>query len=144
MRDIFEVLFGASSGFGLFQLFSSPSHKIFIDRTSPKLADSLRKVKRKIYYKLVRDVKVRRFEILPSVRIHHKNRHIHIHHWITLSAILGIIFYKNEGITQLTLIKSFIAGGAIQGFLYKDRFKIFKKNEEAAQSANSNSATKGK
>lgn len=144
MRDLFEVLFGAGSGFGIFQLFSSPSHNIFIDRTAPKLANRLRKIKRKIYSKFVRDFKVKKFEILPSVRIHHKNRHIHIHHWITLSAILGILFYKNEGITQLTLIKSFIAGGAIQGFLYKDRFKIFKKNEEIAQPANSNSATKGK
>lgn len=115
-----------------------------MDKTAPRLADRLRKIKRKIYGKFVRDVKLRKFEILPSVRIHHKNRQIHIHHWITLSAILGIIFYKNEGIAQLTLIKSFIAGGVLQGFLYKDRFKIFKKNEEVDQLSSSNSQTKGK
>lgn len=145
MRDFFEVLFGAGSGFGFYQLFSNPSHKIFLDKTSPKLAKNLRRVKRGLYQKFVRDIKVHnKVEILPSMRLNIKNRQVHLHHWIPLSVVLGVLLYKSNDITSWTLIKSFIAGGAVHGFMYKDRFKIFKKNEEPDQSFNSTSATKGK
>lgn len=144
MRDFFEVLFGAGSGFGFYQLFSNPSHKVFLDKTSPKLANKLRRIKRGLYNK-VPSLKVHsKFEILPNIRVNLKNRHVHLHHWIPLSVVLGFLIYKSDNITNLTILKSFIAGGAVHGFMYKDRFKIFKKNEMPNQSPNSNSATKGK
>lgn len=144
MKDWLEIIFGASSGFGFYQLFSNPSHKIFLDKTSPRLANKLRSVKRGVYSK-VPNVKLHhRFEIMPTIRFNLKNRHVHIHHWMPLSVILGFLLYHSDNITNLTILKSFIAGGAVHGILYKDRFQIFKKNEETAQSPNSKVATKGK
>ena len=143
MRDLFEALFGAGGGFGFYQLFSNPSHKVFLDKTSPKLASRLRRVKRSVYSK-VPGVKVKKFELLPSIRFNLKNRQVHIHHWIPLSVILGFLIYHSDNITNWTVLKSFIAGGAVHGFMYKDRFKIFKKNENQLESSNSSSATKGK
>lgn len=144
MRDWLEIIVGASSGFGFYQLFSNPSHKIFIDKTSPRLANRLRRVKRHVYGKLVPTIKARKFELLPAVRINLKNRQVHIHHWIPLSVILGFFIYHSDNITSWTTLKSFMAGGVVQGFLYKDRFKIFKKNEVPDQSLSSKVATKGK
>lgn len=144
MRDLFEILFGASSGFGFYQLFSNPSHKIFMDKTSPRLANKLRRVKRGFYQKIVPSVKVRRFELSPNIRFNIKNRQIHVHHWIPLSVILGFLFYHSDNITNWTVLKSFMAGGAVHGIIYKDRFKIFKKVESGNQSASSKVATKGK
>lgn len=142
MRDWFEIIFGAGSGFGLFQLFSNPSHKIFIDKTSPKLTKKLRSVKRNVYKKIP-NLKVNRFEFFPSISIYHKNHRIHLHHWIPLSVILGVLIYESSNITHLTILKSFTAGGVIHGFLYRDRFKIFKKNNRP-QTLNSKEATTGK
>lgn len=144
MRDLFEILFGASSGFGFYQLFSNPSHKIFMDRTAPRLANKLRRVKRGVYSK-VPSVKLhKKFELLPTIRFNLKNREIHIHHWISLSVILGFLLYHSDNISNWTVLKSFMAGGVVHGFLYKDRFKIFKKVESVNQSASSKVATKGK
>ena len=50
----------------------------------------------------------------------------HIHHWITLSIILILIFLINriDNIIILNIIVGFILGAILEDFLFKDEFKL--------------------
>src|SRR3990170_5112177 len=61
-------------------------------------------------------IKIKALEFLPSLKIRLKNRIIHIHHWIFLSAIFVFLLTATTGFAQLLLFKSFCVGGIIQGF----------------------------
>jgi hypothetical protein len=121
--EVIEGIFGTSFGFFFYQLFSNPSHKLTIDKRWPKLAWQFRKIKRSFYQKIP-PVSVEKLVIIPSIKIRFRERVIHIHHWMTLTIIFGVLTLQSSGFTQLLILKSFCFGGALQGLLYKDRFKI--------------------
>ncbi|MBI3341532.1 hypothetical protein HY024_00240 [Candidatus Curtissbacteria bacterium] len=119
MGSPLEIAVGAITGFSIFQL-TCPSHHFYLDRKYPGLFQKLSAIKRKLHKGP--KVGIKNFEIIPSVRLNIKKRSIWIHHWMWLSVILGFLVYNSP--EQYLFAKSVFAGGAIHGFLYKDRFKI--------------------
>lgn len=65
-------------------------------------------------------------EILPSLKIKFKNKTVHLHHWIWLSAAIGISNHLAQGISNLIFLKLFALGGIFQGLTFKDRFEILR------------------
>lgn len=120
MSGLLEVTIGASTGFSIFQL-TCPSHRFFLDKKFPKLYSKLSQFKTKLKSKGPR-IGAKNIEVLPSVKFNFKNRSIWVHHWIWLSFVLGVLTYNAP--EQFLFAKSIVAGGALHGFLYKDRFKI--------------------
>ncbi len=132
--ETLQAVFGVGLGFWFYQLFSSPSHKFYLDKIHPNLAKKLRSIKYKIYFRAVPSLKTKRIQLLPAVRIRIRGHSIWLHHWITLTIILGVLIHETNSFTQLLLVKSFCIGGAVQGILYKDRFKVINKiNPEKPQ-----------
>lgn len=132
--ETLQAFFGVSLGFWFYQLFSSPSHKFYLDKIHPNMAKRLRKLKYKIYWKAVPSLKTKRIQLLPAVRIRIHGHSIWIHHWITLTVVLGVLIHETNSFSQLIWLKGFCFGGAVQGFLYKDRFKVINKLTSQDQS----------
>jgi len=101
--EVAQGILGISFGYSLWLLLSHPSK--FLKNKLP-------------------EIKLKSVQFLPNFRIKIKQKLFHIHHWIFLILILGILIYTTNSFTQLLLLKGFILGGAIQGITYKDRFKI--------------------
>lgn len=95
-------------GFSLYMLFSHPK---YLKKSVPSIGTG-------------------KIQILPNLKIKFKNRIIHLHHWILLSAFLGFLNHIAQGIDNLFYIKLFTLGGIIQGFSFKDRFKVFIKKQK--------------
>jgi hypothetical protein len=66
----------------------------------------------------------KRIELLPNIRIHHRSRTYHIHHWAILTLVTALTLLNYEGFQYLTIIKGVAIGGIIQGLRYPDRFKF--------------------
>ena len=99
---------GILFGYSITRIFSHPGHQI---------------------NKMIPSVCLKAVEFLPRLRVKLKQHIIHIHHWIFLSLIFASLLYFTSSFTQFLIVKSFCIGGIVQGFTYKDRFKILiKKN----------------
>ena len=61
------------------------------------------------------NVKVKRIQVFPVVRLHVFNRVIHLHHWFTFSLILASSPFANLGILEHIFTKGLLLGGIIQG-----------------------------
>jgi len=64
-------------------------------------------------------------EFIPNLKIKLRKSVLHIHHWIFLSVALVALLWATTSFTQLLFFKSLCLGGIVQGFTFKDRFKIF-------------------
>ncbi len=70
-------------------------------------------------------IKIGRLVMFPIVIIPLGKYQLHIHHWLYLTILLVIaFFYLPLGYHWGWIIKGFVAGGVVQGFCYKDRFKL--------------------
>jgi hypothetical protein len=101
--ETIQLIFGVSFGFLFYWMFSSPSN--------PQ------------YNKLPR-FKYKNIQLSPNFKIFWKNHSIHIHHWISMVLVFGVLTHISTDLSRFLLIKSFCIGGAIQGITYQDRFKI--------------------
>jgi hypothetical protein len=57
----------------------------------------------------------KRIQLYPSIRLQMKNRIFHLHHWMTLSIVLGLSLMFKVGILDHALTQGFLIGGIIQG-----------------------------
>jgi hypothetical protein len=69
-------------------------------------------------------------EILPYFRIHIKEKTYHIHHWLTLTVIVGISIVGVEGLQHFLVLKAAAVGGIFQGLRYPSRFKFWYPREK--------------
>ena len=69
-------------------------------------------------------VKYKNIEILPYFRVHIKSKTYHIHHWLTLTIIVGVSLFWYEGASHLVWLKGVALGGLFQGLRYPSRFKF--------------------
>lgn len=67
-------------------------------------------------------------KLIPSAKFRIKGYEIHVHHWLYLLVILMIIIlFFRELFYNYPIIEGFLIGGIIEGLIYKNRFKMFKK-----------------
>ena len=60
-------------------------------------------------------IKIKRLEILPSIRIFVKGRFIHFHHWMNFSILFVISILIGGSILDSWLTRGILLGGIIQG-----------------------------
>ncbi len=108
-KGIAETLIGLVLGFSFFWLTSHPEK-------SP--------VRRKIPAKRYKNL-----HYLPEIKIEHKDRHYHLHHWAIFGiSYLPLLLLRKRA--KLNILHGFFIGSILQGLTYHDRFKFIKPLEE--------------
>lgn len=75
------------------------------------------------------NIKTKRVQVFPVLRIKVFGRVIHFHHWIYLSVILAVSFFVSLGIVDYVVTKGIILGTIIHGLtLPKQHRKIVYKD----------------
>lgn len=71
------------------------------------------------------NIKTKRVQVFPVLRIKLLGRVIHFHHWIYFSVILAVSFFVSLGIVDYIVTKGILLGGIIHGLtLPKEHRKI--------------------
>jgi hypothetical protein len=84
--------------------------------------------KSKIWKKLPQ-VKVRRLELFPSIRVQIKGHIIHFHHWFNYSVLLGVSVFVSSSFLDSWITRGFLTGAVIQGLLTPSARKLIYKEE---------------
>jgi len=95
-------------GYLVFYILSHP--RSFVHRKLPKL-------------------KIRGFQLLPSVTITISGKVIHLHHWLGLSIILVVSIFVSSGILSYIFTKGFLSGSIVQGILTPKSFRLIYKKD---------------
>lgn len=103
-----QLLLGGGVGFLLFWLTSHPTSPVH------------RRLPRRTY---------KTHHVVPHVKIAHKNRQYHIHHWMQLLVVYGYLWLRKRHLLRHKILHGFILGSILQGLSYKDRFKIVYRQE---------------
>lgn len=75
------------------------------------------------------NLKVKRVQLFPVLRVYMFKRVIHLHHWVSFSIILAISAFISFGIFDYMFTKGLLLGGIIQGLsLPKEHRKIIYKD----------------
>ena len=75
------------------------------------------------------NLKIKRLQLFPVLRIFMFGRVIHLHHWISFSIILALSAFISFGIFDYMFTKGLLLGGIIQGLrLPKEHRKIIYKD----------------
>lgn len=83
------------------------------------------------------NVKLKRVQVFPVIRVHAFGRVIHLHHWFNFSLILATSAFVNMGILELTFAKGLLLGGIIQGLtLPKGHRTLIYKDSSKSESVN--------
>jgi hypothetical protein len=67
--------------------------------------------------KALKSLRIGRLEIFPCIRFHGRSKTLHFHHWIYMPLLLAVSIPTNIAWLESTLVRSFLFGGAVQGFL---------------------------
>ena len=86
---------------------------------SYRLNSSLSKTGGKINKRLP-CLKIKFLQLCPCIEILFKKRTVHIHHWLTYTAILVITLTINAGYLDTLFSKGYLVGGIIQGLSFPD------------------------
>ncbi len=75
------------------------------------------------------NIRIKRVQVFPVLRIKVFGRVIHLHHWIYFSVILIVSFFVSLGIVDYIVTKGILLGTIIHGLtLPKEHRKIIYKN----------------
>lgn len=75
------------------------------------------------------NLRVKRVQLFPVVRVYMFGRVIHLHHWFSFSIILAISAFISIGILDYVFTKGLLLGGVIHGLsLPKEHRKIIYKD----------------
>ena len=61
------------------------------------------------------NLKMKRVQVFPVLRIHLFGRVIHLHHWFSFSILLIFSFFASIAVLDLMFTKGLLLGGIIQG-----------------------------
>lgn len=61
------------------------------------------------------NLKVKRLQLFPILRIYVFGRFLHFHHWFNFSVVLATTAFINAGILDTTIARGLLLGGIIQG-----------------------------
>lgn len=95
---------------------------------SYKLCNLFTHPKSKIWKKYP-SVKIKKVELLPSIRIIVKGKVIHFHHWFNFSVLLCISIFVTGGILDSYITRGFLLGGIIQGLSIPSARKLIYKED---------------
>lgn len=95
---------------------------------SYKICNFVTHPKSKIWHKMPR-VKVKRVELLPSLRVIVKGRVVHFHHWFNFSLLLCVSIFVTGGLLDSWITRGFLLGGVIQGLSTPSARKLIYKEE---------------
>lgn len=71
------------------------------------------------------NIRVKRVQVFPVLRVNIFGRVIHFHHWINLSILLALSGLTQIGILDHSIVRGILLGGIIQGLrLPKEHRKI--------------------
>jgi len=82
------------------------------------------RINRKLPY-----LKLKFLQVSPTIKIHFKNRTIHLHHWLNYTIILIVTLTYSVGVFDSIPSKGFIIGSIIQGFTFPDWKNIIQKKD---------------
>lgn len=77
------------------------------------------------------NIKIKRIQVLPVIRIHAYGRVFHFHHWFNLSLLLALSGVTSFAILDHYFTRGLMIGGIIQGLTLPERrliYKVFTKN----------------
>lgn len=75
------------------------------------------------------NIKTKRIQVFPVIRINVFGKVIHLHHWFCFSVILVLSFFLSLGILDFIVTKGILLGGIIHGLtLPKEHRKIIYKD----------------
>lgn len=81
------------------------------------------------------NLRVKRLQIFPVIRVQAFGRIFHLHHWFNFSVLLATTAFINAGILDTTIARGLMLGGIIQGLtLPKGRRTLIYKNEPLIES----------
>lgn len=104
-KNIAKLFLGGALGYGFFWLTSHPTK-------SP--------VRKKLPEK-----KIKNIHILPEIHVEAKGKRYHLHHWINVSFLYGLLYATRKRHNLLPKIfHGFLIGSILQGLTYKDRFRL--------------------
>ena len=110
LNDFAKLGLGIAGGFALFWFASHPTK-------SP--------LRKKLPVKKFKNV-----YLLPEIKIERKDKHIHFHHWLNISAVYVLLYWKKRHVLENKLLSGFLVGSILQGLSYEDRFSFIYKPEE--------------
>lgn len=61
------------------------------------------------------NIKTKRFQVFPVIRVNLFGRVFHLHHWLSFSMILALANFMPLGFLESTFSKGVLLGGIIQG-----------------------------
>lgn len=61
------------------------------------------------------NIKVKRLQVFPVIRVNLFGRVFHLHHWLNFSILLALSNFLPIGILESTFTKGILLGGIIQG-----------------------------
>lgn len=73
-------------------------------------------------------IKIKFLQIGPNIKLHFRNKSLHIHHWITYSIVLIITLTFNAGFLDTVISKGILVGGILQGLSFPDWKRVVIKN----------------
>lgn len=80
------------------------------------------------------DIKTRRLQVFPVLRVKIFNRVIHLHHWIYFSIILLVSFFVSLGVVDYVVTKGVLLGAIIHGLTVPKPYrKIIYKSHSVAE-----------
>ena len=72
------------------------------------------------------NVRVKRVQFFPVLRINAFGKMIHFHHWVSFSILLAISGFTQIGILDHSIVRGLLIGGVIQGLtLPKGHRKVY-------------------
>lgn len=75
------------------------------------------------------NIKLKRVQVFPVLRIYMFGRVIHFHHWVSLSILLAASLFATAGVLDLMFTKGMLLGGIIQGLrMPKEHRKVVYKD----------------
>lgn len=61
------------------------------------------------------NIKVKRLQVFPVIRVNVFDRWVHLHHWMSFSFLLALSGFVSIGILDHVLTRGILLGGIIQG-----------------------------
>jgi hypothetical protein len=65
------------------------------------------------------DIKTKRFQFFPVLRVRFMGRSYHFHHWFNFSVLLALSAFMSSSFLDSAITRGFLVGGVLQGLTAK-------------------------